>query len=170
MPGADPLNPKTPQAIINVLKEGNPWVKNGGVRSPWLRAGRASKNDFRCTLKRVETIKKRSSQVPSDGEFHYRVKRGHPSILRRSRRPDPEKWTVHPSSKLVPGRARRLRLRPGWSAAHERYRLRLLPPGSDLVHERPPRGTRPSTPLSGVLAPKAEPLGREFSPARADCG
>src|SRR5215208_4580479 len=48
------------------------------------------------------------------------------------------------------------RLRPGWSAAHERYRLRLLPPGSDLVHGRSPRGTRPSTPLSGVLAPKAE--------------
>ena len=49
-----------------------------------------------------------------------------------------------------------LRLRPGWSAAHERYRLRLLPPGSDLVRERSPRGTRPSTPLSGVLAPRAE--------------
>src|ERR687892_809583 len=62
------------------------------------------------------------------------------------------------------------RLRPGWSAAHERYRLRLLPPGSDLVRERSPRGTRPSTPLSGVLAPKAEALGREFGPARADCG
>src|SRR5918992_844085 len=62
------------------------------------------------------------------------------------------------------------RLRPGWSAAHERYRLRLLPPGSDLVRERSPRGTRPSTPLSGVLAPKAKPLGWEFSPARAACG
>src|SRR3954447_13311272 len=49
-----------------------------------------------------------------------------------------------------------LRLRPGWSGAHERDRLRLLPPGSDLVHGRSPHGTRPSTPLSGVLAPKAE--------------
>src|SRR5215212_10629524 len=49
-----------------------------------------------------------------------------------------------------------LRLRPGLSTAHDRYRLRLLPPGSDLVRERSPRGTRPSTPQSGVLTPRAE--------------
>ena len=47
-----------------------------------------------------------------------------------------------------------LRLKSGWSAAHERVRLRLLPSGSDLVRSRSPRGTRPSTPRSGVLTPK----------------
>src|SRR5687768_6508013 len=49
-----------------------------------------------------------------------------------------------------------LRLQPGLTTAHERYHLRLLPPGSDLVRERSPRGTRPSTPQSGVLTPRAE--------------
>ena len=61
-------------------------------------------------------------------------------------------------------------LRPGWSAAHERVRLRLLPSGSDLVRDRSPRGTRPSTPPTGVLTPKTSSLGRGFGPARADCG
>ena len=42
--------------------------------------------------------------------------------------------------------------------AHGRYCLRLLPPGSDLVHSRPPHGTWPSTPSTGVLTPKAQPL------------
>ena len=60
-------------------------------------------------------------------------------------------------------------LRPGFPAAHGRNRLRLLPPGSDLVHERPSRGTWPSTPESGVLASEAAPLERGFSLARADC-
>src|SRR5436190_18168775 len=77
--------------------------------------------------------------------------------------------TVHPSLKPVPGRSRRpgtpVRLTRGaW-----RYRLRLLPPGSDLVHGRPPHGTWPSTPSTGVLTPKAQPREREFSLARADC-
>src|SRR4051812_41355750 len=69
----------------------------------------------------------------------------------------------------VSGVPAELRLRPGLPAAHERYRLRLLPPGSDLVRERSPRGTRPSTPQSGVLTPRPKPLERGFSPARADC-
>ena len=38
-------------------------------------------------------------------------------------------------------------LQPGKPTAPERNRLSLLPSGPDEVHGRPPRGTRPSTPL-----------------------
>ena len=41
----------------------------------------ATRKDFRCTLKRVAQIKKPGSKLLPTGEFHYRVKRGHPSIL-----------------------------------------------------------------------------------------
>jgi hypothetical protein len=51
-----------------------------------------------------------------------------------------------PPSRAVLGRSRRGWLEPGKSAAHARYRLRLLPSGSDLVHGRALRGTWPSTP------------------------
>src|SRR5918999_6087887 len=61
-------------------------------------------------------------------------------------------------------------LRSGFPAAHERDRLRLLPPGSDLVRERSPRGTWPSTPFTRRTDPEGRPLGRGFGPTRADCG
>ena len=41
----------------------------------------ATKKDFRCTLKRVGTVRKPGSKLLPTGEFHYRVRRGHPSIL-----------------------------------------------------------------------------------------
>ena len=58
---------------------------------------------------------------------------------------------------------------PGAPAAPAGDRLRLLPSGPDLVHKPTPRGTRTiDAPSDGATG--AEPLGREFSPARADCG
>jgi len=58
---------------------------------------------------------------------------------------------------------------PGTPAAPAGDRLRLLPSGPDLVHKPTPRGTRTiDAPNSGATG--AKPLGREFSPARADCG
>ena len=44
----------------------------------------------------------------------------------------------------------------------------LLPSGPDTVREPPLRGTRPST-SPGAAAFESEDLGREFSPAGADC-
>ncbi len=81
LPGADPFNPRTPQGIINALKQVNPWVKSGEFDHHGYGLAVASKDDFRCTLKRVETVKKRGAKFLPTGEFHYRVKRGHPSIL-----------------------------------------------------------------------------------------
>ena len=44
----------------------------------------------------------------------------------------------------------------------------LLPSGPDTVHESPLRGTRPSTSLEAAAFESGD-LGREFSPAGADC-
>src|SRR5207247_3961424 len=60
------------------------------------------------------------------------------------------------------------RLRPGRSAAPDEDRLVLLPSGPDTVRESPLRGTRPSTSLE-ASALEDGGLGREFSPAGADC-
>ena len=58
---------------------------------------------------------------------------------------------------------------PGAPAAPAGDRLRLLPSGPDLVRKPTPRGTRTiDAPSDGATG--AEPLGGEFSPARADCG
>ena len=61
-------------------------------------------------------------------------------------------------------------LRPGFPTARERYRLRLLPPGSDLVRERSPRGTWPSTPSTGVLAPRPNPSDGDSAPLERIAG
>ena len=81
LPGADPFNPKTPEGIINALKAVNPWVKSGEFDHHGYGLAVASKNDFRCTLKRVAQVKRPGTKFLPTGEFHYRVKRGHPSIL-----------------------------------------------------------------------------------------
>ena len=81
LPGADPNNPKTPEGIINALKVTNPWVKGGEFDHHGYGLAVASKKDFRCTLKRVATVRKPGATRLPTGEFHYRVRRGHPSIL-----------------------------------------------------------------------------------------
>ncbi len=76
---------------------------------------------------------------------------------------------VHPPSTgdaRVPIRGDRLG--PGRSAAPGEQRLTLLPSGPDVVHEPPLRGTRSSTSITPPASAGAG-LGREFSPAGADC-
>ena len=125
----------------------------------------ASKNDFRCTLKRVKTVKKRGSQALPTGRVQLpRQARAPQHPLGARGAGSRKKWTVHPSSKLVPGRARRTSAPARLVRGARTDRLRLLPPGSDLVHERSPRGTRPSTPLSGVLTPRANPSDGNSAP------
>ena len=56
-------------------------VKSGEFDHHGYGLAVATRKDFRCTLKRVETVRKRGSKRLPTGEFHYRVKRGQPSIL-----------------------------------------------------------------------------------------
>src|SRR5437764_2073087 len=62
------------------------------------------------------------------------------------------------------------RLRSGAPAAPEGGRLRLLPSGPDLVHGSSSPRDRTIDVAHGALTPGPVPLGRGFSPARADCG
>src|SRR3984885_13950435 len=62
------------------------------------------------------------------------------------------------------------RLRSGTPVAPEGGRLRLLPSGPDLVHGSSSPRDRTIDAAHRALTPGPEPLGRGFSPARADCG
>ncbi len=62
------------------------------------------------------------------------------------------------------------RLRFSAPAAPGGDRLRLLPSGPDLVHGSPSRRDRTINTTSRALTSGLQPLEREFSPARADCG
>ncbi len=66
---------------------------------------------------------------------------------------------AHPLSRGLTRRCIRRSLGPGWSAAPERLRLALLPPGSDAVRRLPVRGTWPST--LTCFSPTSKPLPRE---------
>ena len=72
---------------------------------------------------------------------------------------------IPPAGRLIAARGSG----PGAPAAPAGDRLRLLPSGPDLVRKPTPRGTR-TIDAPGDGATGAEPLGGEFSPARADCG
>ena len=75
-----------------------------------------------------------------------------------------------PPSRAVPGRSRRGWLEPGRSAAHARYRLRLLPSGSDLVRGRALRGTWPSTPPATYRPRRPRPSDGRSAPLERIAG
>src|SRR5207247_9757947 len=60
-------------------------------------------------------------------------------------------------------------LQSGTPTAHERGALPLLPSGPGGVRRFSLRGAQPSTPLHEAHSTR-NALGREFNPARADCG
>jgi alkaline phosphatase D len=79
IPGND-ANPRTDPAIIGALRGLNPWVDQADFDHHGYAVVEASRNGFECTLKRIETIKRRSrAQLTTDG-FRYRLARGQKSI------------------------------------------------------------------------------------------
>ena len=79
IPGND-ANPSTDPAIIDALRGINPWVDQADFDHHGYALVEASRNGFECTLKRIETIKRRSrTQLPTRG-FRYRLERGQKSV------------------------------------------------------------------------------------------
>jgi alkaline phosphatase D len=79
IPGND-ADPKTDPGIINALRDINPWVDQADFDHHGYGLIEASRNGFECTLKRLETIKRRSrAQLTSNG-FRYRLEPGQKSI------------------------------------------------------------------------------------------
>jgi alkaline phosphatase D len=73
-------NPKTPQPIIDALRGLNPWIDQADFDHHGYGLVEASQTKFDVTLKRVQTIKKRSrAALPATG-FSYSVARGQKSI------------------------------------------------------------------------------------------
>ena len=82
-----------------------------------------------------------------------------------------EGWTVHPPSKLHPGRRNAARdSGSGAPAAPAGDRLRLLPSGPDLVHEPTPRGTRAIDAPSGGATGTKHPSGGNSAPLERIAG
>jgi alkaline phosphatase D len=73
-------NPNTDPAIINALRGINPWVDQADLDHHGFGLVKASRRSFDVTLKRVTTIKQRTTATLSDKGFRYRVERGQRSI------------------------------------------------------------------------------------------
>jgi alkaline phosphatase D len=73
-------NPSTPPAIIDALRGANPWVDQADFDHHGYGLVEATDKTFDVTLKRVPTIKKKSTAtLPATG-FRYTVARGQTSI------------------------------------------------------------------------------------------
>jgi alkaline phosphatase D len=72
--------PKTDPAIIDALRGINPWVDQAEFDHHGFGLVKATPRSFDVTLKRVSTIKTRSTQTLSDKGYRYRVERGQRSI------------------------------------------------------------------------------------------
>jgi alkaline phosphatase D len=81
LPNPDPYNPKTPEALIGVLKSSNPWAVDAEFDHHGYGLVEATQHDFSCKLRRVETVKTVSRKALSDKRYSYRITPGHPSLL-----------------------------------------------------------------------------------------
>ena len=81
LPGADPYNPRTPDAVIDVLRSNNPWAVDADFDHHGYGLVTATQRGFSCTLRRVDTVKRLSRTTLPDRRFAYRIARGEPSLL-----------------------------------------------------------------------------------------
>jgi alkaline phosphatase D len=73
-------NPHTDPALIGALRGINPWVDQADFDHHGYGLVKASRGEFDVTLKRVPTIKQKTTATLSDDGFRYRVERGQKSI------------------------------------------------------------------------------------------
>jgi len=79
IPGND-ANPNTPPAIIDALRAFNPWIDQADFDHHGYAVVSASRTGFDCTLKRVATIKERSTKTLTSKGYSYHLRRGQKSI------------------------------------------------------------------------------------------
>jgi len=82
LPGADPLNPNTPEAYIDALKAANPWAVDAEFDHHGYGLVEATQDHFSCKLRRVNTVKTASYKALPDRRYSYRIARGEPSLLK----------------------------------------------------------------------------------------
>jgi alkaline phosphatase D len=81
LPGANPLDPQTPESIVDLLRSTNPWAADADFDHHGYGLVTATDDDLRCTFRRIDTVKRRSRTALPDRRFKYRITRGHPSLL-----------------------------------------------------------------------------------------
>ena len=79
IPGND-ANPSTAPALVDALRGINPWVDQADFDHHGYGLAKVSRQEFDVTLKRVSTIKRKTTQTLSTEGFRYRVERGQRSI------------------------------------------------------------------------------------------
>ena len=79
IPGND-ANPNTSPALIDALIGINPWVDKADFDHHGYGLAKVSRKEFDVTLKRVSTIKRKTTQTESSDGFRWRVARGQTSI------------------------------------------------------------------------------------------
>lgn len=73
-------NPNTPAAVIDALRDINPWVDQADFDHHGYGVATASRRSFDVSMRRLQTIKRRTTALePSEG-WHYSVARGQKSI------------------------------------------------------------------------------------------
>jgi alkaline phosphatase D len=73
-------NPQTPPALIDTLRSINPWVDQADFDHHGYAKVVADGDSFDCTMVRMETIKRRSTQQLDAAPWTYSVPRGKPSV------------------------------------------------------------------------------------------
>jgi alkaline phosphatase D len=81
LPGANPADPQTPESIVDLLRSTNPWAADADFDHHGYGLVTATDKSFKCTLRRVDTVKRRSRTALPDQRFTYRITRGRPSLL-----------------------------------------------------------------------------------------
>ena len=81
LPGANPLDPQTPESIIDLLRTTNPWAVDADFDHHGYGLVTATNKSFQCVLRRVESVKRRSRTALPDKRFTYKISRGQPSLL-----------------------------------------------------------------------------------------
>jgi alkaline phosphatase D len=73
-------NPHTDPGVINALRSINPWIDQADFDHHGYALVTASRNTFDCTLRRIDTIKRRSRKVLPSAGYRYRLARGQKSV------------------------------------------------------------------------------------------
>ena len=81
LPGANPLDPQTPESIVDLLRSTNPWAADADFDHHGYGLVTATDDDLKCTFRRIDSVKRRSRTALPDNRFSYRITRGHPSLL-----------------------------------------------------------------------------------------
>jgi alkaline phosphatase D len=79
IPGND-ANPSTDPAIIDTLRDVNPWVDQADFDHHGYGVVEADRRSFDVTLRRLATIKRRSRETLPERGWRYSVARGQRSI------------------------------------------------------------------------------------------